>query len=234
MNLTVLKKSQRGFMDGHDFKGYPLFSNGARGTIRPNNFGALYVFNDDYLLPNAYVGLHPHANTEIVTIQLEGAQNHKDNFGYEQRLDAGAVQLISSGLGIQHAGGNVSEQTPARHLQIWIAPAVGDTKPTIQLKPPTVPIRQNQWESLVSPDGSDDSLRIQQNAWILRGRFEEGPIAYGLHKSGNGVMIYVLEGKILVDQTTADQEDTLFITDAETVNLLVKEPVSLVLIETVL
>lgn len=97
MKITLLKAAQRGTMQHRDFKAYPLFSNGAPGTGRPASFGAIYVFNDDYLFPKSGLGMHPHANVEIITVMVAGRESHADNLGHHQEMGAGAVQLISAG-----------------------------------------------------------------------------------------------------------------------------------------
>lgn len=233
MTITSLPADQRGLLRNREFTGYHLFSNGARGTTRPQRFGAVYVFNDDYLFPKASVGMHPHANVEVITVMLAGWESHEDNLDYHQELEKGAVQLISSGAGIRHAGGNLSDQENARHLQIWIAPQLRDSTPSVQLKraeanPPT-----NQWIGQISPDGRQGTLTINQDAWLFQGVFDKGAINYQIQEKGHGIMVYVLNGTIQVGAVTAHQEDTLFITEADAIDLLIEEAASLVLLETI-
>jgi redox-sensitive bicupin YhaK (pirin superfamily) len=234
MKVEILRAGQRGLMHNQEFKGYPLFSNGMQGTGRPDRFGAVYVFNDDYLFPGSYVGMHPHANVEVITMMLEGKESHNDSLGHHQELNAGAVQLISSGTNIQHSGGNMSGKDNARHLQIWIAPGTSGTAPSLQLKDQSDIFMTNQWIGQVSPDGLKDTLILKQDAWIFKGLFEKGVTSYALHKKDNGIMVYILEGKINITDQAADKEDTLFITDAEKVEFEIKEDALLILIETVL
>jgi redox-sensitive bicupin YhaK (pirin superfamily) len=165
MKTTILKAAQRGTMRHPQLTGHLLFSNGAKDTGRPDAFGAVYVFNDDYMGPGAYAGLHPHANVEIITVMVAGRESHADNLGYQQELGAGAVQLISAGMGIEHAGGNVSKSEDAHHLQIWVAPRSHNTAPAVQLKPAPASAPRNAWQCAVSPDGRQGSLRINQVSW---------------------------------------------------------------------
>ncbi|GAB3572334.1 pirin family protein [Hymenobacter daeguensis] len=234
MNITLLKAAQRGLMQHREFKGYPLFSNGASGTGRPASFGAIYVFNDDYLFPKSGLGMHPHANVEIITVMLAGQESHEDSLGYHQILPAGAVQLISAGTGMQHAGGNISDSEDSRHLQIWVAPRRQNTRPAVQLYPAPTSAPANEWRCEVSPNGQQGSLTIQQEAWLFQGRFAPGTVRYALQQPGHGVLLYVLAGNITLDDVTAAQEDTLFITDAASLEIQVAEDASLLLMETVL
>ena len=234
MKTTVLKAAQRGTMRHPDLTGFFLFSNGAKGTGRPDSFGAVYVFNDDYMRPQAYVGLHPHANVEIITVMVTGRESHADNLGYDQELKAGAVQLISAGTGIRHAGGNASASEEANHLQIWVAPRSPDTAPSVQLKPAPKNAPRNAWQCAVSPDGQQGSLRISQEVWLYQGVFEPGALSYATQQAGQGLLLYVLAGRLRVGEETAGRGDTLFITEADQVAAVVEEAATLVLLETIM
>ncbi len=232
MNLTKLSRDQRGAMVHTDFRGYPLFSNGAKGTVRPDRFGTIQVFNDDYLFAGAYVGMHPHANVEVITVMVAGTETHQDSLGHQQDLPAGSVQLISSGAGIRHAGGNPSATGEAHHLQIWVAPRERNTPPSVQLKLPPAEIPATGWLTQISPDGSGGSLTVKQDVWLQQGVFQKGPVRYQLHQKGHGVMLYVLSGDIRIGDVRAGSEDTLFVTEADSLDLLIDQTASLVLMET--
>ena len=57
-------------------------------------WGALRVWNDDEIAPNAGFPPHPHANMEIITYVRQGAITHKDSLGNEGRTKAGDVQVM--------------------------------------------------------------------------------------------------------------------------------------------
>lgn len=234
MKINTLKRSQRGSMENAEFKGFPVFSNGEKNTSRPDKFGALYVFNDDYLFPESYLGMHPHRNVEVITVMLEGAESHEDSLGHKQEIRKGAVQLISGGTGIRHAGGNISAAEDAHHLQIWFAPNILDTTPTVQLKAPDGTLTTDEWICQISPDGRDGSLIIKQDAWLFQGTFEKGKASYRLKGKGNGVMMYILEGSIALGDSIFNKEDSLFITEAEELRMSVSDTTSILLIETVM
>ena len=68
---------------------------------------------------------HPHIGLATVTYLFEGAMLHRDSTGVVQRIEPGAVNLMTAGRGIVH-----SERTPKellgveRHshgLQLWLA-----------------------------------------------------------------------------------------------------------------
>jgi redox-sensitive bicupin YhaK (pirin superfamily) len=68
---------------------------------------------------------HPHINLATVTYLFEGAIRHKDSLGSDQRIEPGAINLMTAGKGIVH-----SERSPADTravgpgfygMQTWLA-----------------------------------------------------------------------------------------------------------------
>ena len=68
---------------------------------------------------------HPHIGLATVTYLFEGAMMHRDSIGSVQRIEPGAVNLMTAGRGIVH-----SERTPkdllgrerrSHGLQLWLA-----------------------------------------------------------------------------------------------------------------
>jgi len=108
METYKLAAADRGLLKNSEFTGNALFNNGQKGTVRPDNFGPLYVFNNDTLYPGSGLGMRPHANVDIVTIMISGEESHKDTLGIHENHTAGDVQVISAGSGLHHAGGNTS------------------------------------------------------------------------------------------------------------------------------
>jgi redox-sensitive bicupin YhaK (pirin superfamily) len=68
---------------------------------------------------------HPHINLATVTYLFDGAIQHKDSLGSDQRIEPGAINLMTAGAGIVH-----SERSPADMrargpsfygMQTWLA-----------------------------------------------------------------------------------------------------------------
>ncbi|MBX3324121.1 MAG: pirin family protein [Phycisphaeraceae bacterium] len=129
-------------------------------------FGPLRVINDDIVAPGAGFGLHPHDNMEILTWMLAGSLKHADSTGNSGVIVPGDAQLMSAGRGIEHSEINASKSEPAHLLQIWIRPAQRDLDPAYQQKHFDSAGRNNKWQTIASPTGSDGSLVINQDATI--------------------------------------------------------------------
>ena len=68
---------------------------------------------------------HPHINLSTVTYLFAGAIDHRDSLGTYQRIEAGAVNLMTAGRGITHSERSpADERAKGPHLsgiQTWLA-----------------------------------------------------------------------------------------------------------------
>lgn len=68
---------------------------------------------------------HPHINLATVTYLFAGAIDHRDSLGSDQRIDPGAVNLMTAGRGITHSERSpADERAKGAHLdgiQTWLA-----------------------------------------------------------------------------------------------------------------
>jgi redox-sensitive bicupin YhaK (pirin superfamily) len=67
---------------------------------------------------------HPHIGIATITYLFEGEIMHRDSLGYEQPIQAGAVNLMTAGRGIAHserAGSDLDSHARLHGIQSWIA-----------------------------------------------------------------------------------------------------------------
>tara|TARA_R110002110_G_scaffold376568_2_gene586809 strand:+ start:318786 stop:319490 length:705 start_codon:yes stop_codon:yes gene_type:complete len=83
--------------------------------------GPLRVWNDDTIVAKGGFPPHGHRDMEIITYVRHGAITHEDNLGNRGRTEAGDVQIMSAGTGIQHSEFN-EEDEATQIFQIWITP----------------------------------------------------------------------------------------------------------------
>jgi len=180
------------------------------------NFGVLRVLNDDIVDPGQGFGMHPHNNMEIISIPLEGVLEHRDSMGNVALISKGDVQVMSAGTGIRHSEYNKSDVDTVKFLQIWVMPNKRNVEPRydqIMLDPKLL---HNNLYQILSPDPMDEGVWIHQDAWFSLGNFDEGfTISYKLHKPGNGLYAFVLNGKINIKGVALESRDGLGITGAE-------------------
>ena len=69
-------------------------------------------------------GPHPHRGFETVTFIVEGSLTHRDSGGHESTIEAGGVQWMTAGRGLEHAELSPEEFLerggPLEILQLWV------------------------------------------------------------------------------------------------------------------
>ncbi len=209
MAQTVLHKANtRGVADHGWLKSYQSFSFAGYYNPQRINFGALRVLNDDIVTGGMGFGEHPHDNMEIISIPLEGALQHKDSMGNTATIKAGEIQVMSAGTGIYHSEYNPDPSVPAKFLQIWLFPNQRNVKPRYDQILLSDTEQANEFVQILSPDATDAGVWIYQDAWFNLAKFDAGITrTYNLHKSGNGVYVFVLKGEVNVNGTLLSTRD---------------------------
>lgn len=68
------------------------------------------------------VGPHPHIGLQTVTWLLQGEVLHRDSLGSVQRIEPGALNVMTAGRGISHSEESPEPHSPGLHgVQFWIA-----------------------------------------------------------------------------------------------------------------
>ena len=169
--ITLKRSHERGHSQYAWLDSRHTFSFGEYYDPANKGVSVLRVINDDTVQPNAGFETHGHRDMEIISYILDGTIEHKDSMGHTTRLAAGDVQIMTAGTGVVHSEYNPSATELLRFLQIWIRPDQKGLAPDYrEFRFPRVSGRQ----LLVSPDGTNGSLRINQDATIERVRLAAG------------------------------------------------------------
>jgi quercetin 2,3-dioxygenase len=184
------------------------------------HFGVLRVLNDDIVEAGMGFGTHPHDNMEIISIPLEGDLEHKDSMNNVAVIRNGDIQVMSAGTGITHSEYNKNKDQKVKFLQIWVFPNKKNVKPRYDQITLKSEERHNKLQQIVSPNPDDAGVWIHQDAWFHLGKFDKGISAeYKIKKQGNGLYIFNLSGKILVNDQELDSRDGFGIWEAEAVTI---------------
>jgi redox-sensitive bicupin YhaK (pirin superfamily) len=178
-------------------------------------------------------GKHPHDNMEIISIPLEGDLEHQDNTGTNQVIKKGDVQVMSAGSGIAHSEKNRNKDREVQFLQIWIFPKEKNVTPRYEQKTFNEDDKLNKLATVVSPVGSDDSaVHIHQDAWFSLGKLKKGTaLSYHIHKKGNGIYAFVLDGNININKIDLNRRDGLGISEADNLTIEAADDAELLLME---
>lgn len=92
---------------------------------------------------------HPHIGLATLTYLFEGVILHRDNLGYTQRIEPGAINWMTAGSGIVHSERKPPEERNATYvnhgLQLWLAlPEDAQQVPATFVHTPAVAIPEVQ------------------------------------------------------------------------------------------
>lgn len=233
MKTTVIRANSRGNVNFGWLNAYHTFSFGEYFDRNRMGFGALRVVNDDFVKPQAGFPLHPHDNMEIITVVLKGTIEHQDSLNHHQQIVAGEIQVMSAGSGIVHSEANPSATEELNLFQIWIHAKLRNIPPRYEQKSFIDILKhKNRWHNLVTADGREQSLTINQDALIAMADFDQSAASYDLTNSANGIFLMVVAGEItLGDEISLGNRDAILISDAKQINFEVTKPAKLLLIE---
>jgi quercetin 2,3-dioxygenase len=232
MNTTLFKAADRGSADYGWLKPNYYFSFGQYHNPSKVHFGLLRVLNDDFIGGGGSFPTHPHDNMEIVTIPFSGALQHKDSTGGQGVIQAGDVQIMSAGTGVQHSEANASATDPVTLFQIWVFPKVDNIKPRYDQKTFDINDRINKWQTVVSPIEADKALWINQDAKFSLTKLEAGKtLDYTNAFAGNGVFLVAINGTVKVGDTALNKRDAVGISGADNFSITASEDAELLAIE---
>ena len=197
------------------------------------NHGALRVWNDDEIAPNAGFPPHPHADMEIITYVRDGAITHKDSLGNEGRTGAGDVQVMSAGTGVRHAEYNLEPET-TRIFQIWIQPDRAGGAPTWGAKAFPKADRSGALVALASGFDADltaGALPIRASARVLGATLKAGEHTdYPLGAARHGYLV-VAKGVVDVNGVRLNARDGAAIRDETSLAITASEDAEIVLVD---
>lgn len=208
MKTIVHSAASRGHAQHGWLESYHTFSFASYYDATRIHFGALRVLNDDQVAAGMGFAQHPHDNMEIVSIPLEGDLEHRDSMGNVAVIREGDIQVMSAGTGITHSEYNKNKDKPVKFLQIWIIPKQRNVVPRYDQMSWQTSAVQNQWQQILSPQADDAGVWIHQDAWFHRAQLDnQVTIDYTLKLEGNGVYVFVLEGRAQIKDATLEKRD---------------------------
>jgi redox-sensitive bicupin YhaK (pirin superfamily) len=152
---------------------------------------------------------HPHINLATVTYLFDGAMDHRDSLGTVQRIEPGAVNLMTAGKGITHSERSPDDERQGGPLlsgiQTWLAlprdseeqePAfehvgAGDI-PSIAADGVKLSLVMGDWQGLASP--------VTQHSPTIYAAIElAGGAALPIDPAADERALYLIEGDAEVD-----------------------------------
>ena len=217
--LTVRRSADRGHIDHGWLKAKHSFSFGNYHDPDFMGFRVLRVINEDRVAPGQGFGQHGHRDMEIFSYVLSGELAHRDTLGNGSVIGPGRVQIMTTGTGVEHSEFNHSASDPVHFLQIWLFPRARDLEPRYAEKDFTAADKRGRLCLILSPDGRDGSLTLQQDACIYAALFdgdERAELALGADRQA---YVHLVRGALTINGTRLTGGDALMLTDEPAVTL---------------
>jgi redox-sensitive bicupin YhaK (pirin superfamily) len=229
--IKVRKAEERGHFDFGWLNTYHSFSFGDYYDPQQIRFRSLRVINEDFVQPGHGFPTHGHRDMEIITYILQGALEHRDSMGNGSIIRRGDAQRMSAGSGVTHSEANPSPNAPVHLLQIWIIPSEQDLTPEYEEKKFSDEEKSNQLRLIVSPDGSEGSVRIHQDAKVFASLLDEGKeVAHAL-ADGRSAWLQVAAGSVTLNDVALKQGDGAAASQESSLRITAQEPAEILLFD---
>ncbi len=217
--MQVRKASDRGVAEHGWLSSRHTFSFAGYRNPAEMGFSDLRVINEDRVAPGQGFGIHPHRDMEIFSYVLEGALAHSDSMGTGSKILPGDVQLMSAGSGVTHSEFNGSDEAPVHFLQIWIVPDHTGGKPVYQQQHFSEADKRGRLRLIISPEGRDGSLRIQQNTTVYAGLFDGDESATLTLDQDRHAYVHVARGSVELNGVQLQAGDGVRLRTPQTLQL---------------
>jgi redox-sensitive bicupin YhaK (pirin superfamily) len=217
--LALRKASDRGLANHGWLQSFHTFSFGHYRNPLEQGFSDLLVINDDRVSAGKGFGQHPHRDMEIFSYVLEGELAHKDTLGTGSVIRPGDVQLMSAGHGVAHSEYNHSQTDPVHFLQIWIVPQEAGAEPRYQQEHFSPEQKRGRLQLIISPDGTDGSLEVRQDARVYAGLFDGQEQATLALPAGRYAYVHVARGSVELNGQPLNEGDGVRVRQETALNL---------------
>jgi quercetin 2,3-dioxygenase len=215
----IRRSSERGYADHGWLKSYHSFSFADYFDPKHVEFGPLRVINEDRVAAGQGFGTHSHRDMEIISYVLAGELAHRDSIGNGSTIRPGDVQRMSAGRGVRHSEFNPSPASLVHFLQIWIQPNVQGIEPSYEEKRFTPAEKRGRLRLIASPDQSEGSVLIHQDARVYAGLLDGTENASLKVAPGRLIYVHVARGAVQAGDVALAAGDALKLSDTEQLQL---------------
>jgi len=139
--------------------------------------------------------------------------------GNGSTIRPGDVQRMSAGSGVRHSEFNPSLGNPVHFLQIWIQPDQQRIEPSYEEKRFSTEEKRGRLRVIASPNRTDGSVLIHQDATVYAGLFNGDEQAVLKVDQGRRVYLHVARGSLAANGTQLTAGDALKLSDTTELTL---------------
>ena len=224
--FETLGHADHGWLDARHHFSFADYRDPAR-----MGWGAIRVWNDDRIAAKSGFPPHPHRDMEIITYVRSGAITHQDSMGNKGRTEAGDVQVMSAGTGVQHAEYNLEDEQTTL-FQIWVQTDRPGATPDWGAAKFPKSDRSGRFVTLASGYDEDaEALRINSAARVMGATLAAGESAELQLDPSRHVYLVAIQGPVEVNGVRAEPRDGIAITGEEKVTIKALEESEIVLVD---
>jgi len=229
--INIRKAEERGHFDFGWLNTYHSFSFGDYYDPEHMGFRSLRVINEDVVQEGRGFPRHGHRDMEIFTYILRGALQHRDSMGNGSIIRPGDVQRMSAGTGVTHSESNPSSDEPVHLLQIWILPGQEGIEPDYEEKKFSEDEKRNKLRLIISPDGTDGAVRINQDARVYASLLDEDQEVAHQLASGRHAWLQVAAGSVTLNDVELKQGDGAAVSEESDLRIAAVGPSEILLFD---
>ena len=219
MPIEIHRSLQRGYFDHDWLKTFHTFSLGEQRNQTQAGFRSLRAINENWMNPGVGFPVQLYHDVEMFSIILEGGVTYQDSLGNGSIVRAGQIELMSAGRGMELGKFNASDSDRAHFYQFWIIPNHSKLKPSHQSKFFDPAASHNKWCLILSKDGREGSLRINQDISTYLSHLNPGRELTIELEPNRYAWLQVMDGSILLDGKEMGKGDGASISHLERLDL---------------
>ena len=229
--ITIRKSNERGDANHGWLRSKHTFSFADYHDPKHMGFRTLRVINEDRIDGGTGFGKHSHRDMEIISYVKNGGLKHKDSMGNETVILPGEVQRLSAGTGITHSEHNHQANDVTHFFQIWIMPNKNSLTPGYGQKSFENELNSKPLVLVVSEDGRDGSIKINQSADMYISRLKNGDELDFKLKPGRAAWIQVIDGNLSISGKKVSAGDAVSVEDADTIQISAADKSEIILFD---
>lgn len=229
--ITLRKSEDRGHANHGWLNSYHSFSFANYYDTAHMGFRDLRVINEDRVKGGNGFGAHSHRDMEIISYVLEGALEHKDSMGNSSIIRPGEVQIMSAGTGVTHSEYNHSESDTVHFIQIWILPNGKGLQPRYDQKMYSDEEKQGKLRLIVSQDGRDGSVSINQDVNLYAAKLDAGQKIDSAIAPNRHAWVQVIQGQLTLNGLLLNTGDGAAVSNESKLVVEAKEAAEILLFD---
>jgi redox-sensitive bicupin YhaK (pirin superfamily) len=161
-----------------------------------HGLGPLGRVDHTTLKPGVFIGMHPHANDEILSYIRKGTMIHEDSQRNRVKLGGTRMMVMNAGSGVMHQESVAAEDDEiVEMLQIFIRPKGANLEPIIQIHDFDALNSENQWRLIGAPETDSAPLTVRSQVWLYDVHLKSSSIETPILNELSG-LLYVFDGEV--------------------------------------